>query len=325
MLIFEQRASTILYNILASNHYNQKFILPANICPIVPITFLKAQVPFEFVDISPSTLNIDEQLVFERLDKAPHEFNGLLFVHTYGDPSPFSVFFASLKEKFPSLVIIDDRCLCLPDFAEPKNNPADIVLYSTGYGKMIDVGSGGFAWIKPELSYKSNELRFEPSDLTKLENQYKTSIINRIPFIYKDSNWLNSNAVDHLDEFIHTVNTKLEGIIEHKNQLNSIYCKNLPFSIQLDLKFQLWRFSIRAPQKRKLLARIFKEGLFASSHYTSLDGIFGAGSFPQAEKLHDSVINLFNDYNYSTEQAEKTVQIINQHLELNNEDHDVQN
>jgi hypothetical protein len=51
-LIQAPRASAILYNLLVGRADSRPWLLPANICPIVPITFLKAQVPFEFVDIS---------------------------------------------------------------------------------------------------------------------------------------------------------------------------------------------------------------------------------------------------------------------------------
>ncbi len=50
------RASAILYNLLVSQKQTKPWLLPANICPIVPITFMKADVPFEFVDISSETL-----------------------------------------------------------------------------------------------------------------------------------------------------------------------------------------------------------------------------------------------------------------------------
>ena len=59
MTILAPRASAILYDVLRSQAGRPTFLLPANICPIVPITFLKAGVAFEFVDIAPDTLNMD--------------------------------------------------------------------------------------------------------------------------------------------------------------------------------------------------------------------------------------------------------------------------
>ena len=56
------RASAILYNLLKSRENSEPWLLPANICPIVPITFFKAGVPIEFVDISVENLHMDLEL-----------------------------------------------------------------------------------------------------------------------------------------------------------------------------------------------------------------------------------------------------------------------
>ncbi len=114
MQIFQApRASAILYSLLANLKHKNDWLLPANICPVVPITFLKARVPFKFVDISAQTLHLD-------LDEAKslirtRRFGGLLYAHTYGDASTPNDFFASIKNIAPEMLIIDDRCLCVPD------------------------------------------------------------------------------------------------------------------------------------------------------------------------------------------------------------------
>lgn len=325
MLLFEQRASTILYNFLVANHFSGKFLLPANICPIVPLTFHKARVTVEFVDISPGTLAIDEESVTGILNKRILEFDGLLFVHTYGDPAPYSDFFSYLKEKYPALAIIDDRCLCMPEFSEPDFDLADLTLYSTGYSKMIDAGVGGFGFVHPKRQYHSHRLKFERNDLTQLEADYKSAIAHRTPFKYRDSHWLDTHILNDPEGLISAINTRKDEVIAHKNQLNAIYSGGLPSSIQLDPRFQMWRFSILVPQKEKLLETLFNQGSFASSHYASLGGIFGEGSFPQAERLHSSVVNLFNDHHYSLEQANRTVEIINRHLDRIKRKNNVQN
>src|SRR4029453_3610942 len=106
------RASAVLYNILASQASELPWLIPANICPIVPITFFKARVPFEFVDISPMTLHMDLERV-EALMKA-RQYGGVLYVPTYGEASTPVEFFARAKSIDPELLIIDDRCLCRP-------------------------------------------------------------------------------------------------------------------------------------------------------------------------------------------------------------------
>lgn len=55
MIKIEQRASVVLYRFLVANCKDFHFLLPANVCPVVPLTFLKAKVDFSFVDIDPAT------------------------------------------------------------------------------------------------------------------------------------------------------------------------------------------------------------------------------------------------------------------------------
>jgi hypothetical protein len=102
--------------------------------------------------------------------------------------------------------------------------------------------------------------------------------------------------------------------LEHSSALNAIYAKKLPAEIQLPQAFQDWRFNIRVKNKESILHAIFSAGLFASSHYASLTGVFGEGDGQHAEMLASEVINLFNDYHFTTEQAQQVCQIILENL-----------
>ena len=97
-VIYEQRAATVLFNFLKSINVPKVFLLPANVCPIVPLVFLKAGQPFAFVDISAETLSIDESAVLARLSADPELYAGVLMVHTYGLIRPTELFFAEIKK-----------------------------------------------------------------------------------------------------------------------------------------------------------------------------------------------------------------------------------
>src|ERR687891_2893024 len=114
-IVQASRASAILYSLLMHRGDKLPWLLPANICPIVPITFLKARVPFQFVDISSQTLQMDLEQAEEWIKS--RKFGGLLYAHTYGEASSPNEFFASIMSFSPDLLIVDDRCLCLPDLA----------------------------------------------------------------------------------------------------------------------------------------------------------------------------------------------------------------
>lgn len=307
------RASAILYSLLVQQADKSPWLLPANICPVVPLTFLKARIPFELVDISPDTLHMDleqaETLIRER------QFGGLLYAHTYGESSTPNGFFEAIKRISPKLVIIDDRCLCIPGLEPDPLNQADVQLYSTGYAKIVDLSSGGYAFLRDDLDYVPAQLPFHPRYYEELEKAYKASIGERARFFYRDSDWLEtSTPIPAWDKYLERVERKLLQSLEQRISLNQIYASLLPVEIQLPGGFQTWRFNVRVKDKQRVLDRIFSAGLFASSHYVSLAGIMAEGRAPHAEHLADHVLNLFNDHHFSTDQVEHVCKVILENL-----------
>ena len=312
-IIQAPRASAILYSLFVNRNDAKPWLLPANICPIVPITFLKAGVPFRFVDLSPETLHMDleqaEALVRE------HSFGGLLYAHTYGERSTPNDFFESLKQIAPELMIIDDRCLCIPDLAFDSANKADVQLYSTGYAKIVDLNFGGYAFLRDDIEYRAAHLSFNPAHHEEIERSYKDAIGRRAKFVYQDNHWLDTDTpVPAWERYLERIERNLIQSLEQRILLNQIYADMLPAEIQLPGGFQTWRFNIRVKNKGQVLQKIFSSGLFASSHYASLAGIMDDGNAPHAEALAGNVINLFNDHHFTEEQAEQTCKIILENL-----------
>lgn len=309
-LAIAPRASTILYNLLISRDDRRPFLLPANICPIVPITFFKAGVPFEFLDISPGTLHMDLEAAQDLL--ATGKYGGLLYAHTYGEPSTPRDFFGEAKRRDASLLLIDDRCLCNPDLEPDAASQADVILYSTGYAKIVELNYGGYAFFRDTLPYQPAHLSYAPGALETLESGYKSAISKRQLYHYVDSPWLETDAdLPDWDAYCAQIRTGLPVSLAHRREINAIYTSRLPQMLQLPAAYQRWRFNLRVlPQQRAaLLEVLFAAGLFASAHYASLAGIMSAGSCPQAEKLAEGVINLFNDSHYTPAMAEKTCDI----------------
>jgi hypothetical protein len=308
-IIQAPRASAILYWLLKSRGRNQPWLLPANICPIVPLTFLKAGVPFTFVDIAEKSLLMDLDQA-EALLRA-HQFDGLLYAHTYGEASTPNEFFGLIKDKFPNLLVIDDRCLCIPHLEHNHLNMADTQLYSTGYAKIVDLNFGGYAFIKDDINYQPVSLPFAGQHYNEVEKLYKQAINERVMFTYADSDWLDTETpMPSWDDYRQQVGIRLTESLKHRTILNSIYAERLPVETQLPDGFQQWRFNIRVKNKQRVLDAIFASGLFASSHYVSLVGIFGDGYGSHADVLANDVINLFNDHHFSVGQAEQVCQVV---------------
>jgi hypothetical protein len=307
------RASAILYNLLKSQANTNPWLLPANICPIVPLTFFKAGIPFEFVDISAGTLHMDLEQAEGQLEREP--YGGVLYAHTYGEPSIPNEFFQRVKSRHPDLMLVDDRCLCVPDLDPPDELFVDVALYSTGYAKIVDLGFGGYAFLNDNLAYRLEHLPFTPRAHDEIEREYKQAVQNRSPYVYTDSDWLQTDAgLPAWYDYRQQIEDGVQASLQHRVAINEIYADGLPPEIQCSPEYQTWRFNLRLKNKDKILAAIFASGTFASSHYASLAGIMAPGQCPQAETLADETINLFNDHHFDSQKAEGVCAVILENL-----------
>jgi hypothetical protein len=255
---------------------------------------------------------MDETAVFDLVKAHPDDYAGIIYVHTYGVDISVESFFLELKNISESLLIIDDKCLCSPDFSVP-NTLADIVLYSTGEAKVIDIGYGGYAWLKSDIPYQRHKLRYDKRAYERLVKHYKVCVSDNREYHYSESDWLTGTKEISFEDYKKRVESQFNVTLLHKQKLNDIYESKLPPTIQLSPEYQRWRFNIFVDEKEELLQKIFANGLFASSHYASLAGIMDNGMAPNAEILYKRVINLFNDLRVGVEQAEKLVEIISRH------------
>jgi len=311
MIAFEQRASTVLFNVLRSHPVDGPFILPANVCPIVPMVFYKARRPFEFIDIAPGTLCISHDALTARWSEPRNRPAGLVYVRTYGAIFDTSEVFESIKSLTPHALIIDDRCLCPPEFNGTLAPNVDIALYSTGYAKYVDIDYGGFGVIRDGLPYSCNKSVFCARDLGKMTEQYKNALSLQSAFSYVPSDWLDTTMPQETwTVYRERVEQELIQASKVKAVVNSIYASRLPPGTQFPEVFQSWRFNIQVQDKAAVLDAIRSGGLFASGHYDSLVGVFGPGNAPIAQMLHRHVINLFNDHYFSSEQAIRLADIL---------------
>jgi dTDP-4-amino-4,6-dideoxygalactose transaminase len=273
-LVTAYRGCRILYNFLLSNKevIRKPFLTPVNVCESVIKTFEEARVAYKYVDINSITLCMDKQFVLE----LTNDISGILFVHTYGLEDNFDDFFIKVKTLNPNLLVIDDKCLCEPSFDKPQI--ADLTLYSLGSKKQVKIGFGAFAYVNNVM--------------------YADYSINQPSFL--------SNEDWTFDE--KTISNKLLESREIRKQLNQIYKELLPKEIQLQEKYQNWRFNILVENRDKVLKEIFNKGLFASAHYKSLY------SMPNADFISSRIINLFNDSFFTISKAEECCKIINSYL-----------
>ena len=306
------RASSLLYSYV-KKHLNGRYLLPVNVCPDVPLTLSLAGVSYDFVDISPDTLCMDEESCIEKLSR--NDYAGVVYVRTYGVLFDTSLFFFRIKSAAHDTIIIDDRCLCMPE-EKPASYGADFILYSTGHCKQIDMGGGGYCLYSEEETLNLDETLYY--DGTDEESIYKSAYAKGIRLAETPTGWLKVSRLKLPDElYLSTIREQKGPRVRQREQLNEIYESQLPADIQLPKCYQDWRFNIVVPPALKdtILVDLFIAGLFASSHYHSVNRLFNDDAYANSDYLFGKIINLFNDFNYSEEKAILTCKIIRKRMD----------
>ena len=314
-LILSNRALSILYNFL-STYKNEGYtlLLPSNICHDVFFLILNLEFPFLIIDIENDNLCIDRKKVQDFIKSSDKVI--LLYNHTYGNLFIPYDFFKEIKNSSSSAIIIDDRCLCFPSMEITSSDDyIDLIIYSTGHGKQIDLGIGGFGFIKTTYNLLQHKVDFDEkkysilkslfnSDINKLINAKSlltTCLIPKVE-IASDNNYQKE------------IEKEGEKWNKHKIKLRTIYETLFSVTIQMPVAFNNWRFNILVKNKNQILEKIFENNLFASSHYPSIGTKINSTNCKVANQLHCDVLNLFIDKYYTEEMALKTTKIVNQLL-----------
>lgn len=271
-LLTANRANKLLYNFIKANNLSGKVLLPANVCPDVVKTLEFAGMTCTFVNLQTDTLCINQEVVLSQVKDA----SMLLFVHTLGVERDFAPFFEQVREANAELVIVDDRCLCLPDL-ELQKSAADLVLYSTGENKMVNLYGGAIGYLADQWQY--DEVTVEGCEV--LSNEL----------------WL----LDPKQLYL-----KMDAIIAHKEKLNSVYRSKLPAHVQLPDSFQHWRFNILVQNRDAVVEALAREGLEVGSDYGVRDA-----DCVVASNLSAYVLHLYNDKHFTLDQAIRACEVIN--------------
>ncbi len=287
-------------------------ILPANVCPIVPLTCWRAGFTTEFVDIDLETQCITADAVAARLeDPVLPPPSGVIFVHPYGRVSDDVL--ADVSDALGSVAeesfLIDDRCSLAPEVDRPEGDtPAEMVLFSTGYAKRVDIGYGGIAWV-PEGTEQgvsledSSEVAFE-----RAREFFRRPVPREWALSGVPHEWLASGAVEER-EYLDRVRGSSDRMLQHEQELRHLYASAIPERFHLGTEFE-WRFNLQVSDPHAVLGEIFDAGLFASSHYASVARPIAGVRAPNAERSAARMVNLFLDERFTVEMAERCAAIV---------------
>jgi hypothetical protein len=313
-VVMERRASTVLYHYLRSVARRGVWLLPANVCPIVPAVFQKAGIAYEFVDIDRQSLCMDPIAALSRLRKATSRYSGVLFARSFGHCGDFGRFFRGVKAIDAELKVIDDRCLTRPRFTS-LGQDADLELSSTGYAKFVELGWGGWGVLRGDESYLPAVQAFEPGAHANLVEQFRVVLRERSLFHCPQTLWLDMRTPEMgVEEFQFVVESRIEKSDLHKRSLNAVYAEQLE-AWAAPAECRDWRFTLFCDCQQELIRAIFAAGHFASAHFASLAPMFGPGNVPVADWCGKRVVNLFNDFRYDEDRAGQLANLVRKVLQ----------
>lgn len=283
------------------------WLLPSSICFSVPFLFLNLNKKIIFYDYS-----FDSSVILEKINTYKIKNAGILVVDYFGKSWTNESLLALKNE---SLVLIQDSCLSKPkyDLDEATMIP-DLLIYSTGKAKTVSLNYGAIAFLKNNalsgFSFKPDVVVNETYD--NLDAYWKKILINQEHFnldVLK-SEFVDFSKIEDNEAYENELQKKSISILEHKKKLNNIYQTILPDTIIWNVCHD-WRFQLLLENQSAVLEQIFNQGLFASKHYaSSAFYITGETGLKQSELIEKSVINLFNDFYFDEEKAERCALII---------------
>lgn len=314
-VITKSRAQSILYE-YADSFFDRKrtVLIPCNTCESVPLTYLMLGIPFEMVDADPLTMSISLDSVEDKLKKQEKTYQGLHYVCNYGILNDSILHRIRLLKQTYRLHIILDKCLCIPPESvrvQDKELSADLEVYSTGGRKSVDMGGGGFGFTDSNLipQWHSRCFLSSAQDYRQMKTVFQTSLeqwesCSRLQ-------WLEDKPLEDSHTYFLELAERRKRVLSHKQKLNSIYSERIPSELQVGAYANDWRFQTRLSNRDEVLQLIFKNDLFASNHYRPWGkGVFTPTSYPVAEKIHKEILNLFNDFYFTEDQAVRTAEII---------------
>ena len=311
---YYRRASCAIYNLAKQN---QGFwIVPDNCCHVVPAAILKAGCSLLVANIDKYNWTIDindcKRLISE------YDVKAIVWVRTFGNNLiDHGKHISDIKSMNKDILIIDDSCLCYPRLEAPTGN-ADIYLYSTGYGKPMDLNGGAFSF--SNIAINIEELNYSSFDERRFDLLHK-SMVSSQAFLkgqhrnVLNSNWINNSINESPDRYNQKIQENLQKVKLQKETINHIY-SNIRDDCKLGSGWNDWRFQLRVKNTDHVIKKIFCNELFASRHYYPISKLYKNFALPRDtdyiwKNIHSTIINLFNDFRFTEDMALKLVEIIN--------------
>jgi len=276
--IRSHRASQILKDFLRSNGINHHWLIPRNICPIVLKVFKTLSIKYSLIDIYKNGLINLDKIENNNVDY------GLLFVEAYGEKVNSNNLFKEFKINNPGSIIIKDKCLSIPEKLVNINfdNYSDLILYSTGYSKFLDLKEGGYAFYNKKFNIKQF-LDFD-SDFETFKDRYNNYLLKK--------KW-DEISMEEIQYLTNEEQNKKKII---NNKILNILIKN---NIKSNLISKVWRYTILT-NNMKVLEKVLNENKILFGHnYPCMLHLEINIEDCQACNHEKKIINIFNDFRFN--------------------------
>ncbi len=313
-IIYANRALGILGKFILNKPEIEHWYLPANICFSVPFLFLNLNKKIQFYDFG-----FDTSIILNTLQENKTTNCGVLLFDYYGK----SWTEEQVKEIKPFVnCVIQDACLSIPTIETNKQIAADLLIYSTGKGKVVDIGSGAIGYTShlEDALYIKNNLENTGSEnktYLELDRYWKSIISNKDVFDLnrvKNVSWVDYGNNTITENYPKDVILERDKIIKHKTTINDLYSNLINKELHWNIYANNWRFNLWINNATELITEIFNHNLFASRHYPDVSHFLKIENtlpLPKAIKVEKHVVNLFNDFHITEKQAEECALLVN--------------
>lgn len=310
--LFVSRGATGIYLILVANNFkNRMILLPANICYAAVYPVLYAGYTPIFCDVDENTGNV----TYEIIEKYGDSVSAMILPHMYGNPIPEIESIAEFCKK-KNIILIEDCASAMGAGIKGKlcGSWGDYALFSTGYSKTIDIGSGGIVLTDCEVQEMEKCYRLLPvkNELDEMNDAFFSKIYRLIRNNNKQTisqyiwNGLRDNLKTvyiHRDEYIaDKIDSALGGlndIVKRRRAEVNIYRESLKQNSYYKIYKYCegavpWRFSLLVePEiRRRMIEYLLEHHVPVSDWYPVVTPIFGVENhFAGASAMESKIVN----------------------------------
>lgn len=310
--IFVSRGATAIYLVLKARKFvGKKVLVPANICyaAIYPIVY-SGNIPV-FCDVS----DLDGNVTCESLEPFWGKVDAMILPHMYGNPiNDIELIAKKCRER--DTLLIEDCASAMGASIEGKlcGSWGDYSIFSTGYSKTLDLGTGGILISNHGLKQIQKEYQELP-EKTDIDEENENFYSKLYRLIRNNGNqtmaeYIWSGLRDNVKNiFIHKITgieqtikpalLELEPVVMERRKKEKLYSSLIHNNTDVN-KYEFskeatpWRFCafINSNKRRTLIDYLLEQKVPVSDWYPVVTPIFGEDkNYLNASKMENEIIN----------------------------------